>query len=302
MQGIGIIRANIKPVSGPQLRQDDPSSLKDIVLMLQPAVAKIGVENISVRTKFMIETINNLKNNRMKTGVAASAMVSEHTIRMKKTLGFLNTRNIKANEPLRIGLQDIRDTDKRGKWWLVGASYRDKVMGPENDRLREQTSSNPTPKQGIDTDHAANDLLQLAKEHRMNTDIRRSIFVTIMSASDYRDAHLRLLKLRLKKTQELEIPQVLIHCAGAELAYNPFYTLIARLLCADRKLRMAFQFSLWDLFKRMGEDTDEDDDRDETRGLKTRAIVNLARMYGTLVAEGALSISILKVSDIEFLG
>ena len=301
-QAIGIMQANLKPVSGPQLRQDDPSSLKDIVLLLQPAVAKIGVDNISVRTKFMIETINNLKNNRVKTGVAASAMLSEHTIRMKKMLGSLNARNIKASEPLRIGLQDIRDTEKRGKWWLIGASYRGKETDLENDKLGEQSGSHPKPKQGVDTDYAANELFQLAKEHRMNTDIRRSIFVTIMSASDYRDAHSRLLKLRLKKAQEFEIPQVLIHCAGAELVYNPFYTLIARLFCADRKLKMAFQFSLWDIFKRMGEGTDEDDDTDEAGGLEPRAIVNLAKMYGTLVAGGGLSISVLKVSDAEVLG
>ena len=32
-------------VSGPQLRQDDPSSLRDIVAMLRPAVADIGEQN-----------------------------------------------------------------------------------------------------------------------------------------------------------------------------------------------------------------------------------------------------------------
>ncbi|KAI9855476.1 MAG: suppressor of glycerol defect, partial [Pleopsidium flavum] len=90
-------------ISGPQLRHDDPSSLKDVVLLLQTAIAKIGEANLSIRTKFMIETINNLKNNRMKSGAAASAVTSEHTIRMKKTLGSLNTRSLKSSEPLRVG-------------------------------------------------------------------------------------------------------------------------------------------------------------------------------------------------------
>ncbi|MCJ1435402.1 suppressor of glycerol defect [Xylographa pallens] len=292
--------------SGPQLRQDDPSALKSIVLLLQPALAKIGTENVSVRTKFMIETINKLKNNRMKTGVAASTITSEHTIRMKKTLGSLNTRNLKASEPLRIGLNDIKNTDKRGKWWLVGASYRDE------DKQEEQTSSR-RPKSKLEADSLDNqehnditnendDLLHLAKQHRMNTDIRRSVFITIMSATDYRDAHLRLLKLRLKKSQELEIPKVLIHCAGAEAIYNPYYNLIARLLCSDRKLKMAFQFSLWDLFKKMGEDEDADGDDDEERAnLDTRTIVNLAKMFGALVADGGLTIGILKNLNLVYL-
>lgn len=288
--------------SGPQLRQDDPTALKDVVLLLQSAVAKIGEDNLSVRTKFMIETINNLKNNRMKTGVAASNVTSEHTIRMKKTLGSLNTRTIRASEPLRIGLKDIRDTDKRGKWWLVGASYKDEERNDQNVAALQSKLEHSSYTEDVEmVDGVDADLLQLAREQRMNTDVRRSIFVCIMSATDYRDAHLRLLKLRLKKSQELEIPKVLIHCAGAEKAYNPYYTLIARKLCSDRKLKMAFQFSLWSLFKRMGEDEegaeeerDEQDEQDDALGM--RSIVNLAKLYGTLVAEGGLDLGVLKVS------
>ncbi|KAA6411236.1 MAG: glycerol defect 1 suppressor [Lasallia pustulata] len=293
--------------SGPQLRHDDPSALKDVVLLLQSAVARVGEGNLSVRTKFMIETINNLKNNRMKTGVVASNVTSEHTIRMKKTLGSLNSRTIRAGEPLRIGLKDIRDTDKRGKWWLIGASYKDEDRNDQDvAALHSKLQSSPHSEDVEMVDHGGADLLQLAREQRMNTDVRRSIFVSIMSATDYRDAHLRLLKLRLKKSQELEIPKVLIHCAGAEKIYNPYYTLIARKLCSDRKLKMAFQFSLWGLFKRMGEgeedveeDFDEQDEQDDALGM--RSVVNLAKLYGILVAEGGFGLGVLKTLNLAYL-
>ncbi|EKG17772.1 MIF4G-like type 3 [Macrophomina phaseolina MS6] len=300
-------------MSGPQLRQDDPTSLKDIVILLQKSVAKAGEANLSVRTKFMIETINNLKNNRMKTGVAASAITSEHTTRMKKTLGSLNTRSIKASEPLRIGLKDLRDTEKKGKWWLVGASWRNDTTDEReitaatttddkqsNDGRKKEKYERSAEEETIASGGGTTDLMQLAREQRMNTDIRRAIFISIMSASDCKDAHARLTKLRLKRAQELEIPRVLLHCAGAELAYNPYYTLIARRLCAEKPLKKAFQFSLWDLFRRMGErdDADDDDadfDEDGEEALTTRKVVNLARMFGTLAAEGGLSIAVLKV-------
>lgn len=249
----------------------------------------------------MIETINNLKNNRMKTGAVASAVTSEHTVRMKKILGSLNTRSIKSSEPLRVSLNDIRHADKRGKWWLVGASWKE----PSNDLAETPTANNaPTDADtSPDLDPTSTDLLHLAREQRMNTDVRRAIFVTIMSASDYRDAHLRLLKLRLKKSQELEIPRVLIQCAGAEQVYNPFYTLIARRLCGERRLKMAFQFALWDLFRRMGESGGDDDGDGEGRGeeegegegMSTRTMVNLAKMFGVLIAEGGLGVGVLKV-------
>ncbi|TGO29585.1 hypothetical protein BPAE_0013g00370 [Botrytis paeoniae] len=284
-------------ISGPQLRQDDPSALKDIVTMLRPAIQKAGGEDkLSVRTKFMIETINDLKNNKMKTGAVASAVTSEHTIRMKKTLGTLNTRSIKASEPLRIGLKDIRDSDKKGKWWLVGASW----AGNAEDE--EESSKAKSTREVKDVDAGTSDLVQLAREQRMNTDIRRAVFITIMSASDYQDAYLRLMKLKLKKVQELEIPKVLIQCSGAEKMYNPYYTLIAKRLCGDRKLKMAFQFSLWDLFKKMGETNDDDDeDFEEDTELDTRHIVNLAKMFGTLMAEGGLGLNVLKNLNLSYL-
>jgi nucleolar MIF4G domain-containing protein 1 len=285
--------------SGPQLRQDDPSSLKDIVAMLRPAVTSIGEENLSVRTKFMIETINDLKNNRMKTGWAASAVTSEHTIRMKKILGSLNTRTLKASEPLRIGLKDIQDSDKKGKWWLVGASWSGNMADQDNGpRILEATSRTAL----LIKDAGTSDLAQLAREQRMNTDIRRAIFVAIMSATDYQDAYLRLMKLKLKKVQEFEIPKVLIHCSGAEKMYNPYYTLIAKKVCGDRRLKTAFQYCLWDLFKRMGESGNEDDAvEDDEDILETRQIVNLAKMFGALLVEGGLGLGVLKNLNLSYL-
>lgn len=284
--------------AGPQLRQDDPSSLKDIVIQLQRIVAQTEEQSLSVRTKFMIETMNDLKNNRMKTGIAASAINSEHTIRMKQILKSLNQRIVRVSEPLRLGLRDLQDKDKRGKWWLVGASYR---VDTGDDNLQEQLS--PVSANNLDDGSARNggagDLEQLAKEQRMNTDVRRSIFIAIISSSDSNDAYVRLMKLGLKKSQQLEIPKVLVHCAGAEKVYNPFYTLLSRRICSDKKLKMALQFSLWDLFKRMGEADDEaEGDEEETAdgNLELRSIVNLARIFGVLIAEDGLSVGVLKVS------
>jgi nucleolar MIF4G domain-containing protein 1 len=288
--------------SGPQLRRDDPSSLKDIVAMLRPAVASVGgEEKLSVRTKFMIETINDLKNNKMKTGGAASAVTSEHTVRMKKTLGTLNTRNIKAHEPLRIGLKDIKDSDKKGKWWLVGASWTGSTAEDSrmDDRSRVAPMSHSSSAQ-VDNSPTS-DLVQLAREQGMNTDIRIAIFIAIMDASDYKDAHLRLMNLRLKKVQEYEVPTVLVHCVGSEKTYNPYYALVAKRICGDRKLKTSFQFCLWDIFKKLGESNDDDSEVIEDENMDTRRIVNLAKMFGKLIGGGSLSLSVLRKLNLSYL-
>jgi nucleolar MIF4G domain-containing protein 1 len=289
---------------GPQLRQDDPSSLKDMIRIMQNSAAKLEAngQETSVRTKFMIETITDLKNNKIKAAASVNGVAIEHITRMRKVLGTLNTRNVRASEPLRIGRQDIKDTERRGKWWLVGASWKgnadDNAHG--SNEIGEEFSTRDA---GL-VDPQEADLLALAREYRMNTSVRRSIFIAVMSASDYQDAHLRLLKLRLKRSQEQEIPKVLLRCAGAETMYNPYYTLIAKKLCADKRMKMAFQFSLWDFFKRMGEKGDmeeSDDDDDETQAVELTEVVNLAKMYAGLVADGALSLTVLKTLNLAYL-
>ncbi|CRG91063.1 Suppressor of glycerol defect protein 1 [Talaromyces islandicus] len=300
--------------SGPQLRQDDPSALKDIVLLIQPAVARVGESTLSVRTKFMIETITDLKNNRMKTGVAASTISSEHITKMRKILGSLNNRGIRASEPIRISRADIQNSEKKGKWWLVGASWKED--DPLEAARRELSTAGTKGRQSAAADEDSEgepDLVNIAKAHRMNTDVRRSIFVGIMSATDYRDAHVRLAKLHLKRNQEYEIPRVLVHCASEEEAYNPYYTLIARRICSEmgRRLKMSFMFTLWDVFKRMGEKGDFDDDNDDefngfdeddnSTKLDMKAIVNLAKMYGDLIADNSLTLAILKNLNFAYL-
>lgn len=288
--------------AGPQLRQDDPSSLKDIVLLMQKSAAKAQAEGaaISVRTKFMIETITDLKNNKLRTELASSGVASEHITRMRKVVGTLNSRNIRASEPLRIGLADVKNADKRGKWWLIGASWKEQEKAIELASARSDEELNGGS-EALDGEEA--DLLALARQHRMNTAVRRAIFIAIMSANDYQDAHVRLLKLRLKRSQEQEIARVLIHCAGAEENYNPFYTLIAKTLCVDKRMKMAFQFSLWDFYKRMGEKADDLDGDDEGDGeeVELKEIVNTARMFGNLIADGTMSLGILKTMNLTLL-
>jgi nucleolar MIF4G domain-containing protein 1 len=293
--------ANRYSVSGPQLRQDDPSSLKSIILLLQSKMTETGIQNVSVRTKFMVEIINDLKNNKLKAGLAGSAMASESFIRMKKALGGLNTRSLRGRDPLRISHDDIKSADQKGKWWLTGASWNNTQKAGLQSMPSSANDEEDLDIAGEVDENDTTALLKLAKDQRLNTDLRRAIFVTIMSASDYQDAHIRLTKLKLKRSQELEIPRVILHCLGGEQAYNQYYTLIAKKLCAEHRMRIAFQFCLWDLFKKCGEQSSDDDevppdDSIDDGDLDTRKIVNLAKFYGALTAGGSLELGITKVS------
>lgn len=288
---------------GPQLRQDDPSSLKAIVQLMQKEAARMNSagEQMSVRTKFMIETITDLKNNKMKAATNNAGLSSEHITQMRKVLGSLNNRSLRASEPLRITRDDIKNSDKKGKWWLVGASWK----GNDPTTIEDIDNNSTRPDQGVDDDSL--DLLALSRQYGMNTDVRRSIFIALLSAVDYQDAHMRLLKLRLKRTQEQEIPKVLLRCAAGEKPYNPYYTQVAKRLCLDKRMRKAFQFALWGFFRRMGErpdagDEDEEEDtQEEGENVEMSEIANLARLFAQLILDGAETLGVLKVLDLAYI-
>lgn len=290
-------------MAGQSLRRDDPLALKDIVALIGPAVKKVGEANLSVRTKFLIESINDLKNNKVKTGASASAVIQDHTTRMKKLLGSLNTKKLKATEPLRIGLKDIDDSDKRGKWWLVGASWagrdgRDAATGKQRKGEGPGEEENDADSIDLSSDgEVLPDLAAIARDQNMNTDVRRAIFIAIMGALDYEDAYARLMKLRLTKHRQKEIAYVVMQCAGCENQYNPYYALVARRVCGDRRIKHAFQDGLWKLFRRLGEsifgdEADADEEGSET--IETRRLFALAKVFGFLIANGSLGLGVLK--------
>jgi nucleolar MIF4G domain-containing protein 1 len=282
--------------SGQQLRQDDPLALKDVVLLLQRAIASVGEAQLSVRTKFMVDTIQDLKNNRLRAGLTGSAVTKEHTNNMKKTLARLKeTLPVKVTEPLRVSLADIHDADKNGKWWLVGASYRDPAKTATAPPEQKPSLHDDA---GYESDTPNINFHKLAKEQGMNTDVRRAIFIAIVSSVDYIHAHMQIVKLHLKKKQMLEIPGVLVHCVGMEEAYNPFYALIAGKFCNEHRLRKAFQFTLWNVLKRL--DPAEDGEVSDQEKWSVRKMGSIAKFYGSLIASRRLSLAILRKLDSQF--
>jgi hypothetical protein len=116
----------------------------------------------------MVETIINLKNNRAKAATATSVVTSEATIRMKKFLGKMGEKNLRSGgEPLRVSLNDIRNVKEKGKWWLIGASWKNDEISLQPEETGEKEGD---------------ELLSLARGQRMNTEIRRAVFIALMGS------------------------------------------------------------------------------------------------------------------------
>lgn len=187
--------------AGQQLRHDDPGSLKDILLAVQNKVDSIDKDELGSRFKFMLECLNNLKNNKLKSMPGAQGG-SESRDRIKRYLKNIEKRpGVSTTEALTVSLEDLRQAESKGKWWLVGSAWSgNPLVDKKEDFARSK----------VDEDA----LVKLAKKQGMNTDVRRSIFIIIMSSEDYIDACDRIGSLGLSEVQQREVIRVILHCAG----------------------------------------------------------------------------------------
>jgi nucleolar MIF4G domain-containing protein 1 len=83
-----------------------------------------------------------------------------------------------AHDALRVSLKDLHSAESKGKWWLVGAAWGGNPLVEAHDTMANTQVNGQT----ASTAEFTNDLLKLARKQGMNTDIRRSIFVVLMSS------------------------------------------------------------------------------------------------------------------------
>ncbi|XP_053676925.1 nucleolar MIF4G domain-containing protein 1 homolog [Anopheles nili] len=257
------------------LRKDDPLALKDLIVAVQKKAANApdALKN-DVRVKFMLETLLAVKNNNMNKIPQYDPTLVEH---FRKLLKGMITSG-KYVSTLNIGLDDIINIPERGKWWLVGSAWH----GTKDNS--KPGAPGKTALNGSGDSYFSDQLLELARQQRMNTDDRRNVFCVVMSAEDYLDAFEKLLRLAIKDLRV--VVSVIIHCSLAEKEYNPYYSVLAQKFCDyDRRYQLAIQFALWDRLK-------------EIHSLQQQQVRNLARFITHVIAEGGLALSCLKV--IEF--
>ncbi|KAL2889069.1 Suppressor of glycerol defect protein 1 [Ceratocystis lukuohia] len=300
-------------MAGKYMRKDDPQALKDIVSALGNPGSIQENKEISVRTKFMIETITDLKNNKLKAGVQESAVVADHVARMRRLLGSLNQRRLAASGPLRVGLQDIALADTKGKWWLTGASFADPRKAKPASESGPDAAAEKGPHQSVlDDGYASTDsedyefwlpenkLRQLAIEQGLKKEVQQTIMIAIAGSASVDDAVVHFRKLNLNKIHRCDVALVLMTCASSEQPYNPFYAAVAKRLASDGRIRYAYRSQLLSVFRRLGESLfDEEEEEEDEDGLRLdeERLANIGKFVSSLVVDGSMSLQSLKALD-----
>uniref|UniRef100_M3YEB3 Nucleolar MIF4G domain-containing protein 1 n=1 Tax=Mustela putorius furo TaxID=9669 RepID=M3YEB3_MUSPF len=260
---------------GFSLRKDDALSLKELIVEAQAkASAASGKFRDQNRVRFMLETMLALKNNDVRKIPGYDPEPVEKLRKLQRAL--VRSAGSGAETQLRISWDSILNAEQTGRWWIVGSVW---TGAPMIDNGQQKIAEKPP------SGTVSGKILELARKQRMNTDVRRNIFCTIMTSEDFLDAFEKLLKLRLKDQQEREIVHVLVDCCLQEKTYNPFYAFLAGKFCEyQRRFQMTFQFSIWDKFR-------------DLENLPATNFSNLVHLVAHLLKTKSLPLSILKVVE-----
>ncbi|OKL59600.1 Pre-mRNA-splicing factor cwc22 [Talaromyces atroroseus] len=127
---------------------------------------------------------------------------------------------------------------------------------------------------------------QLEIQDQSNTDLvnlRRTIYLTIMSSMDFEECCHKLMKISLPPGKEPELPSMIIECCSQERTYSKFYGLIGE--------RFAKLNRLWsDLFEESFAKYYETIHRYETNRLR-----NIARFFGHALSNDAIGWHVLSL-------
>jgi nucleolar MIF4G domain-containing protein 1 len=245
---------------GLSLRSDDPQGLKEVILAVQKATASSGAgasgktADMS-RVQFMTEALSDLKNNKSRRTQSAHA---ETVAQLRKWLGRVKASKASTGSAselknaLSVSLTDLLEAETTGRWWRAGAYWGGRgkaAAGDDGSGGADAGGGMGGISSGVDDGGASAEeqqLLKLAKKFRMNTSVRRNIFVALMSSRDVSDAFERLSRLDLKGKQDREVMRVISTCCGHEKTYNPFYAELALVFCnQNRQNRTTLQYVFW---------------------------------------------------------
>ncbi|XP_054582270.1 nucleolar MIF4G domain-containing protein 1 isoform X4 [Eptesicus fuscus] len=236
---------------------------------------EVGAHFLEAVIRFMLETMLALKNNDMRKIPGYDPEPVEKLRKLQRAL--VRGAGSGTESQLRVSWDSVLNAEQTGRWWIVGSAWSG---APMIDSRQQKALQKPL------AGTVSAKMLELARKQRMNTDVRRNIFCTIMTSEDFLDAFEKLLKLGLKDQQEREIVHVLMDCCLQEKTYNPFYAFLAGKFCDyERRFQMTFQFSIWDKFR-------------DLENLPATNFSNLVYLVAHLLKTKSLPLSILKV--IEF--
>ncbi|KAI0029326.1 MIF4G-domain-containing protein, partial [Vararia minispora EC-137] len=238
---------------------------------------------ISHRVQYMIEVLMQVRKDKYKDNPVVPEgldLVEEedqitHTLNLEDDLQVQEGLNIFKFDPNYL---ENEDKYKQIKVEILGDSSDEDESGSDEESDEDDSDDEEVApeKEGIE-DRTQTNLVNL----------RRIIYLTIMNALNYEEAVHKLLKVQMKEGEEIELVNMVIECCSQERSYSVFYGLVSERFCKlNRVWNEAFEEAFVNYYSTIH--------RYETNRLR-----NIARLFGHLLANDAISWAVLQTIKIN---
>jgi len=232
--------------------------------------------DIDKRVQYMIEVLFQVRKDRYKDNPA-----------VKEELDLVEEEDQITH---RIGLDDEIETQDTlnvfkfdPEWEQHEEAYKKlkaEILGEDSDENDEDGEDESAEEESDEEEQ------QMDIKDQSNTDLvnlRRTIYLTIMSSIDFEECCHKLMKINLPAGLEPELPSMIIECCSQERTYSKFYGLIGE--------RFAKINRLWsDLFEAAFAKYYDTIHRYETNRLR-----NIARFFGHMISNDAIGWHVLSI-------
>ena len=233
--------------------------------------------DIDKRVQYMIEVLFQVRKDRYKDNPAIKEeldLVEEedqitHQIGLDDEVETMDTLNIFKFDP------DWEQNEEKYK------KLKAEILGEDSDEDEDDADEDESSEDESDAEEQKMDI-----KDQTNTDLvnlRRTIYLTIMSSIDFEECCHKLMKINLPAGMEPELPSMIIECCSQERTYSKFFGLIGE--------RFAKINRLWsDLFEAAFAKYYDTIHRYETNRLR-----NIARFFGHMLSNDAIGWHVLSV-------
>lgn len=234
--------------------------------------------DIDKRVQYMIEVLFQVRKDKYKDNPAIKYeldLVEEedqitHKLQLDDEIDVQDSLNIFKFDP---EWEENEDAYKRVKAEILGEGSEDEDEDDDDSDDSDEDEERKEEKALEIKDQSNTDLVNL----------RRTIYLTIMSSIDPEECCHKLIKIQLPAGQESELPSMIIECCAQERTYSKFYGLIGE--------RFAKINRMWtDQFERQFTKYYDTIHRYETNRLR-----NIARFFGHLISSDAIGWHVLSV-------
>lgn len=241
--------------------------------------------DIDKRTQYMIEVLFQIRKDKYKDNPA-----------IKEELDLVEEEDQITHRPKLDEDLNIEDGTNIFKFDPEYEANEEAYRKLKAEILGEESGSEDEDDEGDSDDESSEDDEEAAKEKAIeikdqsNTDLvnlRRSIYLTIMSSGGFEEAVHKLMRINLPSGREEELPSMIIECCSQERTYNKFFGLIGERFC---KLNRLWQDLFQDMFCKYYETIH----RYETNRLRI-----IAQFFGHLLSSDAIGWHVFNVVHIN---